>query len=233
MEAPGEAYPRIELARAVKEYKLFLDEGYPRSLALDAVSTKNGLRSYERQLLYRTIHPTIHDRIVIEKTVTVPKKMECLIIDYYNVMTVVAEALQGHLVYRGSDGFTRDLAKAFGRSRKDLKIQEKAVHAMSGLIKEIDVRETIVIADKQVSHSGESMKIIREKIPDVKTILSPHADIEMLEYSSTRCPAATGDTLVLQKEEKVLDISYMILEYLGLANRVVEVWRLPIHYDIE
>jgi hypothetical protein len=219
------------LKKAIHSYKILLDLGFTREHSLNLIQTHYNLLSHEKQLLYRTIHPSAHDYQVFKKTFfSATGEADCIAIDFYNTAITMAEALEGHAIYRGSDGFLRDLAKAYGRSRKNNEILQKSALLMLETAHSLGFRKAYLIAEKQVSYSGELMsKLSKEVLPSlaVKTVLTPMVDNMVMDVAlKKKCIVASSDTLILERAERVIDLPLMTLLKKNLSGSIMEVWRL-------
>ncbi len=187
-------------------------------------------------MLYRTIHSREHDHEIMEKTVHLePDGTQCLIIDFYNIIILIIESLQGHKVYRGSDGYTRDLAKVFGRSRKPMEEINKVLYTLYDFLSRIPLEKILFIADKQVSHSKEHLKNAARimKSLNIETVLTDQTDKTILELArKEKCVIATGDTVILEKAGRTTDLAYQVLIRNKMMNNIMEVWALPFHYSL-
>ena len=223
-----------KLAAAITKYKLLLDNGFDRQASLTLIQTKYNLSHIQRQLLYRSIHPDSHNKAVLWKTrVPWEKNIECIAVDYYNVAITILEAMEKKNVYRGTDGYTRDLAKVLGRSRKEEEKLDKATDKLLGYLSKQKIGKVFLITDKQVSHSAEKMAYARRLgYSGIQTLLSPRVDSEIIELSKKNCVAASSDTIILEKSLQTMDLAYHVIVDLGLTDRIIDVWRLPLHYNI-
>lgn len=225
METIGRKVELNFLANAAKLYRTLLDLGLGHQHAINVVESKYQLSSVERQLLIRCISSKKDSKVIFKKLIPIEEiNGKPLAIDFYNVAITISEALEGFSVYRCTDGLIRDLASAFGRSRKEQRVLTEIMKQLSELITIHDPDKIILVADKQISHSAEVLAEARnELLGKIKTeiLLTSSSDSELIALSKMGSIVATSDILIVKNSQKILDLPKQFLLSNGLYGKNV------------
>ena len=208
---------------AIKDYKYLLNRGYPRTLALNTVTTRYMLNKRERLLLYRIVHTDEQVQKIISKLINVESIDEFpLIIDGYNVILTIKAALMCDYVYESDDTFVRDLLSVHGAVKYDTYFNE-SLNLLIRTIKELNVPYVLIVLDKQVSKSGELARSIRSLLEkygvngNAETMRKNDVFIISKAKDYVVC---SSDVVILLKAEKAFDLAgYIIKKY--MPNKVI------------
>jgi len=212
-------------ASAVYDLVWLLDRGYPKKSAIEIVGNRYRLDGPERKILYRGVFDR---KSALSRKKKKVKKEDWvnaakLIIDGYNVFITLQSYLSGKRVFRGMDGFVRDISGVFGGHFFDARTI-KSIEILIKVMKEqlIDKKsgfEIMVYLDYPVSKSGEFANLLREWFAqksisaEVLVVKSPDWHIINESCQQGKILVASSDTILIDRAEKVIDIpEYVILE---------------------
>lgn len=202
-----------ELKDAICDLRYLLERGYKRKAAVTYVSNKYRLTSEHRNLLLRTVYPRReaeeHRRRLIDAGEIRGKEV---VIDGYNVLITVENALMKNPIILCDDGFLRDTSATYGKHRIS-RHTPLAIDKILDFLKNGSPKRATFVFDSQVSRSGELCSIVREKLLEHglrgSALTSPRAD-RVLKKSKI---ISTSDTAIIKKAAKVIDIpSHLELE---------------------
>jgi len=220
----AEGSPALKLIEAARLYRFFLDMGLLQPHAISAVESMYQLKAQEKQLLSRCVLSRKESEEIMKKIASFEEvEGEIVALDFYNVAITVAEALEGHAVFRCTDGLTRDLASAFGRSRKDLSALHRAAAEMRDVLIRAGPEKVVIVADRQVSHSAEvasDAKGILEGL-EVEVVLSSSSDSDLIRLSRSGALVASSDIVIAKSSPRIIDIPVHILIASGLFGKNV------------
>ncbi|EZQ06916.1 MULTISPECIES: DUF434 domain-containing protein [Acidianus] len=195
---------RRDLREAFSDYKYFLNRGYTRKIALEAVTSRYSLSSSEKLLLYRCTHSDKEIQDLRSKIIEHPDE---ILVDGYNVAITIINARDNDESFLCDDGFVRDLG--LGKKKFDKRILDTlfliAKYATDTKIK------CEILLDAQISHSGEIASELRKRgvlANTAKTVDS------LLIHSSI--PISTNDFLVLNSAKIIYNLTLRVLEKLSV-----------------
>lgn len=220
----AEGSPTLKLIEAARLYRAFLDMGLPQLHAISAIESRYQLKAQEKQLLSRCVLSRKESEEIMKKIASFEEVEEKIVaLDFYNVAITVAEALEGHAVFRCTDGLTRDLASAFGRSRKDPPALHRATVGIRDVLILARPKKVVIVADKQVSHSAEvanDAKRILEGL-EVEVALSSSSDSELIRLSRSGALVASSDIVIAKSSPRIIDIPARFLIASGIFGKNV------------
>ncbi|MEM3254172.1 MAG: DUF5616 domain-containing protein, partial [Fervidicoccaceae archaeon] len=215
MESPREWIEPKKVIEAARLYRHMLDLGFSPHHSILAVESKKQLNSIEKQLLIRCVDSREESEKILKKIVSLEEiQGKTLAMDFYNVITTIAEALEGHLVFRCTDGLVRDIASALGRSKKSEEIIIEAIEEIKKVIAYAKPSKLYLVMDKQISFSAERIRSAREVLSqavDTEGILSESADSELIRLSRMEIIASSSDGLIARNVSKIFDIPQQVL----------------------
>ena len=187
------------LTGAVRDYRLFIERGYPESTMKKVVGDRHRLSGAERLLLYRGVSSSEEDRRRSAKRLPPESVREArLLVDFYNVGFTLLNYRLGRLLFRSTDGFIRDAGAVHGRLGK----AERLAWILEPLLETLrDLRPKRVhfYLDSPVSHSGAHAAEIAARAPncglEVETYVVQSADYPLKQEGSGII--ATGDSAVI------------------------------------
>ncbi|OEC88084.1 MULTISPECIES: DUF434 domain-containing protein [Methanobacterium] len=208
-----------KLKRAAFDLRFLLNRGYRKKGALQFVANKYVLNKDERNYLARSIFSDLILKKRQEKIIDISKiKDVLLLVDGYNVLITV-ESLY-HEDYDSiilcDDMVIRDLNAVFGKYKLN-NATEMALNKILDLISSYGPSYTCFFFDSPVSFSGK-LAGLTKKIMDGYDLpgnvcLSKTVDTEIIKLSKLKnAIVATGDSVIIDKVDRVVDIPRYILE---------------------
>jgi len=216
------------LANAAYDYRFLLSRGYSSSI-LDIVAKHYMLDRYEKMLLFRCVHSLSYVYDTMKKLV-VPcvnsLNSSILVIDFFNIVLTVLSIIKSECVFLCDDCLVRDLrgAKIRGDEKALLANVYKIIMDVLSTYRNL-FNEVVIIADKNVSHSLDYVKsfsnLLSNNVKNIKVsyILSQTPDSETISMAKHGVVAST-DAVIIEKADKVLPLTTMVLWHIGLEPRI-------------
>lgn len=212
------------LVEATKDLRYLLSRGYNRDGAIRFIGDKCRVTLAERYVLMRCVFDKAEAENRRRKLVPISDiNGNVVSIDGYNLLITVESILAEKTVIQCDDSITRDISAVFGKHR----ITEgtmKALHMILEILKQNNPKEVHFFYDKQVSKSGELASMTRTMIKDVNirgtATTAMKSDIATLRSGGI---IVSGDSVIIQKADRILDLAGEISRKLSYANVV----RLP------
>jgi len=192
---------------AIKDYKYLLNRGYPQKASLDFVVTRYALSSEWRSLLLRCVHREEDVVLIRSKLRESIGSGDRLIIDGYNTILTIASAIECRELYLCDDGIVRDLRSIYVKDFTTPSIIN-ALHILSEELRELGVRDVVIVLDSNVSWSAKHAEIIKEIISNAVIKLAKRADMEVLGMEGITC---SSDYLILRKARAIYDLAGKIV----------------------
>ena len=208
-----------KLKKAAFDLRFLLNRGYRKKGALQFVANKYVLNKDERNYLARSIFSDLISKKRQKKIIDISKiKGELLLIDGYNVLITV-ESLYNEdydSIILCDDMIIRDLNAVFGKYKLN-NTAEMALNKILDLISSYVPSYTCFFFDSPVSFSGKlaglTKKIMEEHNIQGNVCLSKTVDTEIIKLSKLKnAIVATGDSVIIDKVDQVVDIPRYILE---------------------
>ncbi|MEL7669755.1 DUF434 domain-containing protein [Methanobacterium sp.] len=208
-----------KLKKAAFDLRFLLNRGYRKKGALQFVANKYVLNKDERNYLARSIFSDLISKKRQKKIIDISKiKDELLLIDGYNVLITV-ESLYNEdydSIILCDDMIIRDLNAVFGKYKFN-NASEMALNKILDLISSYAPSYTCFFFDSPVSFSGKlaglTKKIMEEHNIQGNVCLSKTVDTEIIKLSKLKnAIVATGDSVIIDKVDQVVDIPRYILE---------------------
>jgi hypothetical protein len=200
------------LQQAAKDFRFFLNRGYPRKAVLELVGNRYGLCSVQRHLLHRGVFSDADAKSRRIKIVPLDRmRNQNLAIDGYNVIITIEAGLSGRPLILGDDRFIRDISGLSGRFRKTAKTQE-ALSLIFNTLKKSTPLYSLFLFDAPISRSGLLAEEVRDRMK--KEGLPGEAEaVKVPEELLNGFPGlvATSDTAVIDSCAKVVDLAGHIL----------------------
>lgn len=202
------------LGGAVRDYRLFLERGYPESTMKKVVGDRHRLSGEERTVLFRGVSTAEKDRRREAKRLP-PEfiRGDRLLVDFYNVAFTLLNYRLGRVLFRSTDGFLRDAGAVHGR----LGPEERLSWILEPLLKTLSThkpRELIFYLDSPVSHSGAHAKELERRGSTYGVELQAHL-VSSADYPlkhEEEGLVATGDSAVIDATlAGVVDLSALVL----------------------
>ena len=185
-----------------------MSRGYNSKSALDLIVSHYQLSKAERVLIYRTVFPYNIAKQRISKTVCKKElKGKNIVIDGFNVSSVVSSALRAELLIEGIDYFIRDLAALTRKVKVDNR-QYLATYIILRHLEPLKPHKAIFVFDAQVSRSAYA-KVTVEKLLEIfnicgEVVLAKKADKKLMNYAGYI--VCSADSLLLDRAASLFDL---------------------------
>ncbi|BCU68317.1 hypothetical protein HS7_17540 [Sulfolobales archaeon HS-7] len=197
---------KIKLSRKLREsytdYKYLLNRGYKRELALRVVTDRYTLTSEERLILYRCTHSDYEIYQIRAKL----RDSNVVVVDGFNIASIIINLIKGDDVYECDDGFPRD--KSLGKYKGESNL---VIDAIILLAEELG-RQLIIYFDYPVSRSGEIASGLRKKGILAEAVNS--VDKKLIE---SNIPVLSTDFVVLIKTQYLFNPFPFLLKKWGFS----------------
>mgnify|MGYP006287518495 CR=1 FL=1 len=206
--------PLGELAEAVRDYRLFLERGYPESTLKKVVGDRHRLSGRERLILYRGVSTEATDRRRSEKRVPSDAVADrVLLIDFYNIAFTLLSHRLGRPIFVATDGYVRDAGALHGRLGREERLHW-ILPPILETIRLLEPRGVTFYLDAPISHSGEHAQAVRDESlghsigAAVEVVASADYPLRRAEEGIV----ATGDSAVIESSAVPLfDLSAAVL----------------------
>jgi hypothetical protein len=209
--------PEYRLVEAAKDYFYLLERGYRKEYALRFVADHYKLERSDRLILYRSIHPSSHIEKISGKVISDLVNVKNLYVDYYNVVITIMEIIDGNLIYRGNDGFIRDMAGIHGKIRDVGKLVD-ATKILFDELSRYNIDNIHLFLEAQISKSGELSRYIKDKF-NVDVTLTRKVDNALLKVEDV---IATSDSVLHSKAIKIVDLPYFVAKNISMKIDIID-----------
>lgn len=208
-----------KIDEAAYDLRFLLNRKYRKKNALQFVSNKYLLNKKERNFLARSVFSRVKSAQRKDKLANIEEIQDnLLILDGYNVLITVESILSGNFesIILCDDGVIRDLNAVFGKY-KFSKFTEDALSHIFSLISKFNPLKIIFFLDSPVSFSGKLAMLIENIMNDMgvsgEVKLSKNVDMEIKTLAKQKEGiVATGDSIIIDKVDKFIDIPSYILK---------------------
>ncbi len=196
------------LRAAAPELRYLLTRGYPRKSSVEFIGNHYQLTRDERNILFRGVFPRAIAQAIKANRVT-PGAIcgKELFVDGYNVTITLENAMKGHPIIRGNNGFIRDISGTF-RGFRQSDLTEACWREILRLLTQYRPGLTTVLLDKPYSKSAQlarSIKIWMEEYSiQGQVLLSQRVDFKLKNARGVR---ATSDSTILIRGGPSLDLA--------------------------
>ena len=212
-----------KLQEAVADMYYFLSRGYGEKATLVLVGNRYRLNSRQQQ----AVRGMSASQSQIEKRKT--KEIESqhlagkeIIIDGFNVLILLESILSNAYVFRGLDGFVRDLSSVYGTYKK-VKQTSKALEIIAAFFTNEKIKKAHWLFDKPVSNSGRLKQMIEEMASihnyDWKVELVNNPDKVIAESDWI---AITSDAWILDNSKVNFNLIHYVLKQLDVKETIIE-----------
>jgi hypothetical protein len=204
-----------KIKSAVRDLLYLLEQDYPRKASVELVGNRYGMTSQERMVLYRAVFPRdVCERRMQKRWCEDAASFEHCVIDGYNVFISIESYLQGRLVFKALDGFTRDVSGVYGNYAFGEKTPRAAELITRVLQQHLGAVSLFTFyLDYPVSKSGEFAGFLREKMEKsglsarVEVVKNPDGIISM-EHATDLI--ATSDSALIDGGKCCIDIPDLV-----------------------
>ncbi len=215
---------RHDLLRlAAVDFRFLQSRSYPRKSALNFVGNRYQLDSVERNLLYRGIFSREISRKRRSIAVSTGElKGERLIIDGYNCLITLENAMKGTPVVLADDGFVRDTGLVFRKFRAS-ELTRRVWSLVSGLLGRYPPSFTLLLLDAPYAKSGELCASINRWMETdgiegrARTVTRNETAIAAMDGIK-----ASADSVIIDHADRVFDLSGHIIRRI-LRKKVIRV----------
>jgi hypothetical protein len=196
------------LMEAIEDLRYLLSRGYNRESAVRFVGDKHRVTLGERYVLMRGIFDKAEAESRREKLVKMRDiKGQTVSIDGYNLLITVESMFANKPLIQCDDFVTRDISAVFGKHKITARTM-RALRLILKNLKEHSPKEVHFSYDKQVSRSGLLASTTRRMIAEFElkgtAATAQEADVATLKAGGV---TVSGDSVVIQKAKKVLDLA--------------------------
>jgi hypothetical protein len=158
----GNPVEQAKIKEAVADLSYLLTKGYPEKSTLELVGNRYrltarqqravmGMSASDQQVEFRKSHQINSNQL----------KGKEIVIDGFNVLIILESLLSEAYIFKGKDGFYRDLSSVYGTYKK-VQQTSTAIDLIKDFYLEKEILKIHWIFDKPVSNSGRLKKIIEE-----------------------------------------------------------------------
>ncbi len=208
-----------DIRRAVLDYSLLLSKGYAEKSSLKLVGDRFTLTERQRLAVMRS--SCSDEQLAGRKS----RKVEIsevggktIAIDGYNLLITIEAAISGGLIFRGRDGYLRDLASIHGTYRKVSETQP-AIELIGEFLRKIGISQALWLLDSPVSNSGRLKTMLCKHNPDWQVELVTSPDAVLIKGEQI---VASGDSVVLDKCGKWVDLAGEIIKNRIPAAKIID-----------
>ena len=204
---------RIDLcASAAQDYRYLLSRGYGAHSAIEFVGNHFQLRREERDFLFRAVCSPEKARLRRKKAVPVEALSGSrLVIDGYNCLITLENALRGRALVLGDDGFVRDVARVFRKFRSTA-LTKEAWQLIASLLARFPPEYTLVFLDSRMSASGQLAARITRWINESglsgRCITVKCSEKRLAALKGIK---ASADSVIIENADRVFDLAGHII----------------------
>lgn len=213
---------QLRLKEAVTDLSYFLSRGYGEKATLALVGNRYRLNSRQQQAVrgMSASQSQIEDRQSKEIQSSDLKGKE-IAIDGFNALILLESILSNAYVFKGQDGFIRDLSSVHG-TYKRVKQTSQAIEMIADFYKKEKIKTIHWFFDKPVSNSGRLKKIIEEIALEnqydwkVELVYNPDKVI-----AESNWIAVTSDAWILDNVSANFNLMKYMLSQLNIKETII------------
>lgn len=213
----GNAVEQAKIKDAVADLSYLLTKGYPEKSTLELVGNRYrltarqqravmGMSASDQQVEFRKLHQINSDQL----------KGKEIVIDGFNVLIILESLLSEAYIFKGKDGFYRDLSSVYGTYKK-VQQTSTAIDLIKDFYLENEISNIHWIFDKPVSNSGRLKKIIEEIAATHQLNWTVELDNNPdKKIAESRAVACSSDAWILDRVE----MNFNLVEYVLLKHNL-------------
>lgn len=221
----GSEKMQLAIGNAVMDLSHLMSRGYAQKSCLPLVGNRyklnvrqqkavQGMSASEEQIAYRTTNSLPVSKLLGAEVV----------IDGFNALILLESLLSDAYIFKGADGFYRDLSSVHG-SYKKVQQTSRAIELIAGFYTATGIRHLHWYFDKPVSNSGKLKKLL-EDFADEKgyswtVSLTFNPDKDIVETGKI---AISSDAWILDNALKNFNLIRYIIES-GVSGNVFAAFR--------
>ncbi|GAA4273559.1 DUF434 domain-containing protein [Aquimarina gracilis] len=221
----GDPKMRQKLKEAAKDMCYLLSRGFAEKSSVQLVGNRYKLNTRQQKALLGM--STSKQQIALrEQYALLPGNLEnqVVAIDGFNLLIVLESALSGAYIFKGLDGYYRDVSGVHGTYKRVQKT-EQVLKLMGNILQELKVVSVLWYFDAPVSNSGRLKTRIREIAQECSFPWEIHLvnnpDKVLAESKNI---VISSDAWVLDRAQKNFNmVSYLIDQNIKEANIVFAV----------
>ena len=203
------------LKKAAVDFRFLLSRGYPRGSALGFVGNHYQLSSLERNILFRAVFTrrvAAHRRSKLVKIGEITGQR--LVIDGYNCIITLENALKGIPLVAADDGFVRDMGLVFRRFRQSERTKQ-AWGLISKVFSHYPPSSVYILLDAPYSGSGRLGATLNRWMAEAKirgratTAMRNEKAIGAMEGIKV-----SADSVIIDYSDRVFDLAGHIIRRL-------------------
>ncbi|MDR6760204.1 hypothetical protein J2Y38_000383 [Flavobacterium sp. 2755] len=213
---------QLKLKEAVADMRYFLSRGYGEKATLALVGNRYRLNSRQQQAVrgMSASQNQIEDRKSKEIEIQNLAGKE-IIIDGFNALILLESILSNAYVFKGLDGFIRDLSSVYGTYKK-VKQTSQAIEIIADFFVKQQIKKVYWLFDKPVSNSGKLKQIIEE----IASINNYNWTVELVNnpdkiIAERNLIAITSDAWILDNCSANFNLIKHILEDLNIHETII------------
>ncbi|MFC0780055.1 DUF434 domain-containing protein [Flavobacterium sp. HJSW_4] len=213
---------QFKLKEAVTDMHYFLSRGYGEKSTLVLVGNRYRLNARQQQAVrgMSASQEQIDNRKSKEiESQDLEGKEICF--DRFNVLILLESILSNAYVFKGQDGFIRDLSSVYGTYKK-VKQTSEAIELIGDFFRNEKIKKALWLFDKPVSNSGKLKQMIEEIAFEnnfnweVQLVNNPDKAIAESNYI-----AVTSDAWILDNAYANFNLMKYILSQMSVKETVI------------
>ncbi|MTH15548.1 DUF434 domain-containing protein [Flavobacterium sp. LC2016-01] len=213
---------QLKLKEAVTDLSYFLTRGYGEKATLALVGNRYRLNSRQQQAVrgMSASQSQIENRKAKEIQSQDLEGKE-IAVDGFNALILLESILSNAYVFRGQDGFIRDLSSVHG-TYKRVKQTSHAIEMMADFYKKEKIKTIYWLFDKPVSNSGRLKKLIEEIASEnqydwqVELVYNPDKVIAESNFI-----AVSSDAWILDHSNANFNLMKYVLQQLNINETII------------
>ncbi|MBL0738183.1 DUF434 domain-containing protein [Flavobacterium sp. GN10] len=213
---------QLKLKEAVTDLSYFLSRGYGEKATLALVGNRYRLNSRQQQAVrgMSASQSQIEDRQSKEIQSSDLEGKE-IAIDGFNALILLESILSNAYVFKGQDGFIRDLSSVHG-TYKRVQQTSQAIEMIADFYKKEKIKTMYWFFDKPVSNSGRLKKMIEEIAIEnqydwqVELVYNPDKVI-----AESNWIAVTSDAWILDHASSNFNLMKYILSQMSIKETLI------------
>ncbi|WP_106791010.1 DUF434 domain-containing protein [Aquimarina sp. Aq78] len=216
----GELPMQEKLKAAAKDMLYLLSHGYAEKSSVQLVGNRYTLNARQQRALHGM--SCSEQQIVIRNKNRVTSKMlkgQTIAIDGFNLLIILESALSGAYIFKGLDGYYRDVSGVHGTYKRVQKTEE-ALLIIGNTLDKLGVSWVHWYFDAPVSNSGRLKTTLRELAEqhhfswEIDLVNNPDK-----ELASSAHIVVSSDAWILDRAQKNTNLAaYLVDHYIQEAN---------------